>query len=92
MDFDWNKEKNSWLKVKRSISFEDVVDAIENEEVLDDYIHPNQERYPNQRIMVVWVNEYAYLVPYMKQRGIMFLKTVIPSRKARKTYVKQRKE
>ena len=52
------------LKESRGICFEDVVLYIEKGDILDDYQHPNQQRYPDQRIMVIGVNNYAYLVPY----------------------------
>lgn len=85
---EWDKEKNVWVKAIRGISFEDVVTAIEQGKVLDDYVHPNQKRYPGQRMMVVDIQNYAYLVPYVQDAEKIFLKTVIPSRKATKTYLK----
>jgi hypothetical protein len=57
-------------------------------DILDDYIHPNQDKYPNQRLLVVQIQEYAYLVPYVETETELFLKTIIPSRKATKRYLK----
>jgi len=83
----WNVEKNEYLKKERGISFEDVVFHIGAGEVVDIFEHPNQERYPGQRIMVVVVEGYAYLVPFVESEEEVFLKTIIPSRKATKQYV-----
>ena len=85
--YDWSREKSKILKNDRGISFEEIVFHIENGDELDVYPHPNQERYPNQLISVVAVNSYAYLVPYVESEQGMFLKTIIPSRKATKRYI-----
>ena len=85
--YDWGREKSKTLKNDRGISFEEIVFHIENGDELDVYPHPNQERYPNQLISVVAVNSYAYLVPYVESEQGMFLKTIIPSRKATKRYI-----
>jgi uncharacterized DUF497 family protein len=88
MEFiDWNTEKNSQLKRDRGVSFEDVVWCIETDAVLDDMVHPNRERYPHQRLLVVALAGYAYLVPYVATESGVFLKTIIPSRKATKRYL-----
>lgn len=86
-DFDWNDEKNELLKSTRGISFEDVVFHIQNGDVLDIIKHPNAARYPKQNIIVLNIDGYVYLVPYVKERGTRFLKTIIPSRKATKEYL-----
>ena len=86
-DFDWNDEKNEFLKSARGVSFEEVVFHIQNGDVLDVSKHPNAARYPKQHIIVLNIEGYVYLVPYVKERGIRFLKTIIPSRKATKEYL-----
>lgn len=86
-DFDWNDEKNEFLKSARDVSFEEVVFHIQNGDVLDVIRHPNADRYPKQNIIVLNIEGYVYLVPYVKERGIHFLKTIIPSRKATKEYL-----
>jgi uncharacterized DUF497 family protein len=86
--FSWNSDKNALLKKEREVSFEDVVLAIEQGGLLDILEHPNQEAYPGQRMFVVQIGEYAYLVPYVEGEREIFLKTIIPSRKATKTYLK----
>ena len=82
----WNAEKNEKLKQKRGISFEDVVFHIRAGDVADIFEHPNQARYPGQKILVVIVEAYAYLVPFVESDKEIFLKTIIPSRKATKQY------
>lgn len=82
----WNTEKSLKLKKLRGISFEDIVFYIEKGDTLDDYLHPNQRQYPEQRIMVIGINNYAYLVPYVEDAEEIFLKTIIPSRKATDIY------
>lgn len=78
----WSPEKNEHLKATRVISFEQIVLHIERGDVLGLYEHPNHERYPNQRILVVNVDGYAFLVPFVETAEGKFLKTIIPSRKA----------
>ncbi len=85
--YNWNQEKNKILKAERNIYFEEIIFHIEKGDELDVYPHPNQVRYPNQKISVVAVNDYAYLVPYVESENEVFLKTIIPSRKATKKYI-----
>jgi uncharacterized DUF497 family protein len=84
---DWDELKNAKLKAERDICFEDVQTAIEENEVLDDSQHRNLKRYPNQKMLVVRIRNYAYLVPYVEDNDKIFLKTIIPSRKATKQYL-----
>ena len=86
--FAWNEEKNAELKAERQISFEDVVFYIAMGFLLDVLEHPNQKRYKGQKIFVVQVDDYAYLVPFVEDENEVFLKTIIPSRKATKRYLK----
>ena len=85
--FRWGTEKNEALKVDRGISFESVVVAIESGGLLDIVEHPNRIKYPKQRVMVVAVENYAYLVPFVEEDGHYFLKTAIPSRKATRDHL-----
>ena len=80
--FRWNPEKNDALKVAHGLSFESIVVAVESGGLLDVVEHPNKAKYPKQRVMVVAVENYAYLVPFVEEDDHYFLKTVIPSRKA----------
>ena len=86
-EFDWNDEKNLFLEKTRGIGFEDVVFHIYNGDVLDVIRHPDKDRYPNQNIIILNVEGYVYLVPYVKEKGTRFLKTIIPSRKATREYL-----
>ena len=86
-DFSWNPEKNERIKKERGISFEEIVFHIERGDEVDVFEHPNQEQYPGQKISVVIIEGYAYLVPYVESEAEIFLKTIIPSRKATKKYV-----
>jgi uncharacterized DUF497 family protein len=86
--FSWNEEKNALLKDERQISFEDVVFYIEQGFLLDVLEHPNQKKYKGQKIFVLQIDDYAYLVPFIEDDNEVFLKTIIPSRKATKKYLK----
>jgi uncharacterized DUF497 family protein len=85
--YDWDSEKNEKLKVERGISFEDIVFEIFQGAEVGIFNHPNQSKYPGQKVSVVVVDDYAYLVPYVESESTIFLKTIIPSRKATKKYV-----
>jgi hypothetical protein len=84
--FDWSKEKDVELKRNRDLSFEDVIFHIQNGDLLDILEHPNQTKYPNQKIFVLTINEYVYYVPFVENEDVIFLKTIIPSRKLLKVY------
>jgi uncharacterized DUF497 family protein len=86
--FSWNNEKNQLLKSERNISFEDVVFHIEKQHVLDIIQHPNQEKYKGQKMFIINIDNYAYLVPFIESKREIFLKTIIPSRKATKQYLR----
>ncbi len=84
MEFDFNQDKNAQLFQKRGVTFYNVIEAIEQNGILLNFEHPNNEKYPNQKIMIVNINEYAYCVPYViEEDGTWFLKTIYPSRKFR---------
>ena len=85
--FQWNAEKNKTLAETRGVTFEEIVQKIESGAVIVDTKHPNRKKYPNQKIMVVDIEGYAYLVPYIIDKNIYFLKTIIPSRKTTKKYL-----
>ena len=85
-DFEWNGEKNEWLKEHRDISFEEIAFYIEKGGLLDSYEHPNRERYPRQSIFVVRTDIYVYIVPYVEEDEYYFLKTIIPNSEAKKRY------
>ena len=83
----WNSDKNQQLIEERGISFEDVVFYLQQGALMDDIKHPNDDKYPNQRVFVISIDDYVHLVPYIEDRNEIFLKTIIPSRKATKQYL-----
>jgi uncharacterized DUF497 family protein len=85
---EWSKEKNLNLIRVRGVRFEEVAEIILNNKIIDSVDHPNTQRYPNQKIMYVKINNYIYYVPYVEDENKIFLKTIIPSRKANKIYKK----
>ena len=84
--FKWNMEKNEKLTMERGISFDEVVERIESGARVIEAEHPNPGKYPGQRILVVEINCYAYMIPFVRNGEEYFLKTIIPSRKATKKY------
>ena len=85
--YSWNPDKNKLLQQERGISFEEIVFHIQSGDEIEIFDHPNQERYPNQKISAVAVEGYVYLVPFVETEEGIFLKTIIPSRKATKKYL-----
>ena len=86
--FSWSAEKNELLKKERKVSFEEAVLCIEKGKLLDILEHPNPEKYPGQRIFVINIREYACLVPFIETDDEVMLKTIIPSRKATRKYLR----
>lgn len=86
--FRWSHAKNERLKLERQISFEEITLAIEDGGLLDVLKHLNLAKYPHQRILVVAFDGYVYLVPFVEEKCAFFLKTIIPSRKATRDYLK----
>jgi uncharacterized DUF497 family protein len=89
MKFEWDPEKNEWLKEKRGVSFEKIVFHLSKGDLWKLADNPNQEKYPEQIIYFVIVDDYIYLVPCIKEEKYIFLKTIIPSRKATRDYKKE---
>jgi len=88
-EFDWDRDKDRQLRQMRGISFETIVTSIRDGGLLADMKHPNAECYSHQRIVIVQLEDYAYIVPYVtNEDGIKFLKTAYPSRAATKTWLK----
>lgn len=87
--FRWSPEKNDTLRADRGLSFESIVVSIESGGLLDILAHPNQAKYPKQRVLVVALDSYGYLVPFVEEEKYFFLKTIIPSRKATRDYLNQ---
>ncbi len=85
--YDWNDDKNKLLKILRGVSFEQVVLAIVSGDLFDRVKHPNPEKYPNQRVFLVKIEDFIYSVPYVEDDEKIFLKTIIPNSKATKKYL-----
>lgn len=80
--FRWDPNKNEQLSHERSVSFEQISIAVENGDLLQIVQHPSATKYPRQKIIIVKIDGYAYLVPFVEEADYLFLKTIIPSRKA----------
>ncbi|HOV72438.1 MAG TPA: toxin [Candidatus Hydrogenedentes bacterium] len=85
--FDWNLEKNNWLRSVRRVTFEEIIFHIQAGDLLDVIQIGKSGKYPNQRIFVINIEGYVYLVPFVESEEAIFLKTVIPSRKMTKRYL-----
>jgi len=92
LTIEWNEEKNRILLQARGISFEMIVQKIADKEILSDIQHPNIDRYPNQRIFIIEIDLYCYVVPCVQEESKIFLKTIYPSRTATKKYRKRRSD
>jgi uncharacterized DUF497 family protein len=84
--FDWDDEKNEVLKKTRGVSFEQVELAMALGDLIDRVKHPNSARYPNQKVFIVKIDNYVDSVPYVEDDERVFLKTIIPNRKATRKY------
>lgn len=91
MRYEWDPQRNERLKAERNISFEAIVLHLSQGHVWKLADHPDQENYPGQRIYFVVVEEYVYLVPHVIEKDYIFLETIIPSRKATRTYKASRR-
>ncbi len=87
---EWDKDKNEVLKKERGISFEEIEEKIINKEFIDDKRHYNKLKYPHQKVFYFQINNYIYTVPYVIDGNKIFLKTIIPSRKETKKYLKNK--
>jgi len=89
MRYEWNPEKNDSLKRERSISFEQIVFHLSHGDVWKTSDHPNQDQYPGQKLYFVNVEGYIHIVPHVVEDEYVFLKTIIPSRKATRDFQKE---
>ena len=92
MKYEWDPEKNKYLKAERNISFETIVFHLSQGDVWKLADHPDKENYPGQRIYFVIVEGYIYLVPHVVEKDYIFLKTIIPSRKATRACKKEQED
>ena len=84
--YEYSNEKNLRLLKERGISFEDIIAILDTKEPLAIIDHPNKTKYPHQKIYVIDVNGYAYLVPFERHSNKVILKTIFPSRKITRLY------
>ena|SRR3989344_2182077 len=87
LPIEWSEEKNRQLMRTRGVSFEEVQQIIEGNQVIDVIPHWNPKKYPNQFALVVVLQEYAHIVPFVRDDKKVFLKTIYPSRKANEKYL-----
>jgi uncharacterized DUF497 family protein len=92
MRYEWDPEKNEWLKQERNISFEQIIFHLSQGDVWRISAHPDQDIYSGQRLYFVVVENYIYIVPHIIEKEYIFLKTIIPSRKATKIYLEEKEE
>lgn len=92
MKFEWDPEKNEQLKKEREISFERIIFHLSQGGLWKIAAHPDQKRYPEQKIYFVVVENYIYIVLHIKENDQIFLKTIIPSRKATRDYEKEKEK
>ena len=92
MVFNWDNAKNEWLKRERGISFEQIVFLIDNDGILDILENPQEEKYGNQMLYIINVDNYAYVVPFIDKNDERFLITIFPSRKYTQFYLKDRED
>ena len=85
--FRWDPDKNEQLIHERGVSFEQIAIAVENGDLLQIVQHPNVDKYPRQKIMIVGIDGYAFLIPFVEEIDYLFLKTIIPSRKATRDFI-----
>lgn len=82
----YNAEKNLKLLKERGIGFEDIIAILDTKKPLAVIDHPNKTKYPHQKIYVIDINGYAYLVPFERHSETVILKTIFPSRKITRSY------
>ena len=87
--YNWDLDKNKQIIADRGVSFEEIVFFMEKGNLLDIIEHPNKQRYRDQRMFIIRIRNYVYLVPFVENKKEIFLKTIIPSRKATKKYLER---
>jgi len=85
----WNADKNLVLKAERGVSFEEVLSSIAQGGLVTVMDHPNRAKYGHQKMLVVRIQGYAYLVPYVENDSEIFLKSIIPNRKATRDFISE---
>ena len=89
VQYDWDPKKNDFLRATRKVCFEAVVVHLGRGDVWRVAEHPNQEKYPGQKLFFVLMDDYIYIVPFDERGEVIWLVTIIPSRKATKMYLEE---
>jgi len=89
VSYRWNHEKNLKLKLERNVSFDQLVMHVERGDLLDVIRHPNRSKFPHQQVLVVQMKDYVYAIPFVEVGEERFFKTIIPSRKLTKQYLRK---
>ncbi|MCF6198103.1 MAG: toxin [Hyphomicrobiaceae bacterium] len=85
----WNQTKSCELIERHGIGFEEVIIALQGGHFLDDLERQNKEKFRHQRLLVVQIEDYAYVVPYVREEEGVFFKTLFPSRKFTRQYLSE---
>jgi hypothetical protein len=86
--FIFSEEKSRKLKSERGLSFKEIIGYIESGYLISTTLTPDQEKFPGEKMYLVNIKEYVWLVPHERKEGKILLKTAFPSQKATKTYLK----
>jgi len=89
IEFEWNPKKDEFLKKKRGISFKEISKLITSENLIAVRKHPNPQKYPNQKIFIVNISGYAWVIPFERRGNKLRLITAYPSRKLTKIYLRR---
>lgn len=91
MQYDWDSKKNDFLKATRKVCFEAVIVHLGRGDVWRIADHPNQEKYPGQKLFFVAIDDYIHIVPFEVRDEVIWLVTIIPSHKATKRYLEDKR-
>lgn len=81
MSIRWDPLKNDCLKRTRGVSFEEIVRAA----FVATIEHPKRE---HQKFLLFEINDYIWVVPYVRNGDEIFLKTAFPSRVYTKKWIR----
>jgi hypothetical protein len=87
LTIEWSPEKNAELKKRHGFGFERVLVALSEGALLDERAHSNTDKYRHQRQLVVAIEGYAWIIPFVTDGETIFFKTMFPSRKATRDYL-----
>lgn len=88
---EWDEDKNKQLQIERNLSFEAVVIAIEQGKLLDIVPNPSSN-HAHQNVLVVEIDNYLVLVPFIEDEEKIFLKTAFRSRKVMRDHKRRTKD